>query len=65
MQILRSLEAVAPEGHEHIFTLLKTDEDHKKGTDVQLTITKCMIKAHCKSFFDIEEGEDGEGGSMM
>ena len=54
-----------PEGHDHIFTLLNADEDHKTCSDVKLTTANCMIKSHFKSSLVIEVGVEREGVSMM
>ena len=46
LQILSKLEVAIPEGYKHIFTLLNTDEEHKKDVDVRLKTSKRMNKAH-------------------
>ena len=48
-----------------MFSLLITDEEHDKGANVELAIAKRMLKSHCDSSFPIEEGADGERGSIM
>ena len=40
LQILRQLKLSMSEGHEHTFTLIKTDEEWKKGLEAQLTNAK-------------------------
>ena len=64
LQILSKLEVAMSDGYEHIFTLLNTDEEHKKSADVQLVTAKRMIKAH----YDTTIASDKKGkaeGSMM
>ena len=39
------------DGHEHIFTLLNTEKDQKKGVDAQLINTKHKIKYLYESSF--------------
>ena len=65
LQILSKLEVAMPEGYKHIFTLLNTNEEHKKGPDIQLMTAKRMIKSHYESSFATEKGADREGVSMM
>ena len=62
--MLRKLELAALEWHEHAFTLLGTNEEHKKETDSQLTTSKQAVKARFVDSFDSEKGSGGKGGPM-
>ena len=65
LQILSKFEESILEECEHIFTLLNTDEEYKKGPDAQLTTTKLIIKAYCGIYFAAEKGTNKEKGPVM